>query len=457
MANVIKPSLARGELHLIGATTLAEYQKYIEKDAALERRFQPILVKEPTEQQSIEILRGLREKYEVHHGVKITDKAIDAAVLLSNRYISNRFLPDKAIDMIDQAASRARIRGETEVTAKSVAEITAKLTGIPVAELTVEERQKLLQLEERMHQRVIGQEEAVTAVADAIRRSRVGLREGNRPIATFMFLGPTGVGKTELAKTLAWVMFGDIEAIIRVDISEYTERSSISRLVGPPPGYIGFEEGGQLTEAVKRRPYSVILLDEIEKAHPEVNNVLLQLMDEGRLTDGRGRPVNFTNTIVILTSNLGAEIIQQQIRSGSNEEEYRGLNDKLTDLMRKKYKPEFLNRIDEIIVFSPLTRQEIEKITKLQLIKVKQNAKSKGIYLEFDNEVIDFLVHEGYAPELGARELNRAIQREIETRLARRILEGEIHEGQRVKVTMDKHANKVDLQLVAFDKLVRQT
>ncbi|HUC20142.1 MAG TPA: AAA family ATPase, partial [Candidatus Polarisedimenticolaceae bacterium] len=447
VSNVIKPALSRGELHLIGATTLNEYQKYIEKDAALERRFQPVLVGEPTVEQTIEILRGLRDRYEAHHKVKITDEAIVAASELSDRYVTNRYLPDKAIDLIDQAASRVRISADTysqdltelddqmarqgreldyakhhkqfekadalereldglenrkkeladtwrqrrgvtskEVLVEHVAQVVSNLTGIPVTELTQEEREKLLKMEERLHERIIGQHEAITAVSDAIRASRAGLIEGRRPIANLMFLGPTGVGKTELAKALAWLVFGNEDAMIRIDMSEYMERHTVSRLVGAPPGYVGYDEGGQLTERVRRRPYSVLLLDEIEKAHPDVHNILLQVFDDGRLTDGKGRVVDFTNTIIIATSNIGAQMIQDNLSLPAEDHKaYEELKDDLMELVRSHFKPEFVNRIDEIIVFSALTKDEIKQIVGLQLERVRRLLRGQGIELTFDD------------------------------------------------------------------------
>ncbi len=505
VSNVIKPHLARGDLHLIGATTLNEYQKYIEKDAALERRFQPVFVPEPTVEQTIEILKGLRDRYEAHHKVKITDDAIVAASELSDRYIANRFLPDKAIDLVDQAASRVRIlstsrsqeikrleeqlaklkreqefatsrkqydlakeheneikkllgekeqleaksrreRGVTtsEVTREHIAQVTSKLTGVPVTELTQAEKEKLLQMERRLHDRVVGQEEAINAVSDAIRRSRAGLMEGKRPVASFLFLGPTGVGKTELAKALAWFVFGDDDALTRIDMSEYMERYSVSRLIGAPPGYVGYEEGGQLTEAVRRRPYSVILLDEIEKAHSDVYNILLQVLDDGRLTDGKGRIVDFTNTIIIATSNLGSGIIQENMKL-SNKKPYDVLKDELMGVLRSHFRPEFLNRIDEIIVFHALTEEQIKLITKLQLERVKQIARGQGIELVFSEQLINHLAQVGYMPEFGARELRRRIQREVETQLAKEMLKGDIQEGDTVKISFtEKEGVKIE-------------
>jgi ATP-dependent Clp protease ATP-binding subunit ClpC len=503
VSQVIKPHLARGELHLIGATTLNEYQKHIEKDAALERRFQPVLIPEPTVLQTVEILRGLRDRYEAYHKVKITDEAIVAAAELSDKYITNRFLPDKAIDLIDQAAARVRIgvtsrplevaeldrkinalkreresaflrkkfedakkmearieklekqRSQTEnkwrkekgvttseVKREHIAEIVSKITGIPVTELTQEEKEKLLKMKERLHERIVGQEEAVEAVSDAILRNRAGLTEGKRPIAVFLFLGPTGVGKTELAKALAWAVFGDEKAVVRIDMSEYMERHTVSRLIGAPPGYVGYEEGGQLTEIVRRRPYSVVLLDEIEKAHPDVHNILLQVFDDGRLTDGKGRVVDFTNTIIIATSNVGSDIIQDNLTAAKTKT-YDELKEELMSILRRQFKPEFLNRIDEIIIFHALTKDQIKRIIQMQLERVKLTARGQGIELKFSNSVLDRLADVGYVPELGARELKRKIQTEIETPLAREILSGNIAENDVILVDYDEKTQKM--------------
>lgn len=497
VGNIMKPSLARGELHLIGATTLNEYQKYIEKDAALERRFQPVMVPEPTIEQAIEIIRGLRDSYEAHHKVKIDDSAITAAVDLSDRYITTRFLPDKAIDLIDQAAARVRIANDTRtaeiakyeediarlkreeesarnhkkdseakklkkeldtltaqrdellevwkrekgistaiVTGSDVAQIISKLAGVPVAELTEEEKKKLLNLEDKLHQRVIGQAEAVTAVSDAVRLSRAGLTQGSRPIANFLFLGPTGVGKTELAKSLAWSVFGSEDAMIRIDMSEYMERHAVSRLVGAPPGYVGYDEGGQLTEAVRRHPYSVILLDEIEKAHPDVYNILLQVFDDGRLTDGKGRVVDFTNTIIIATSNLGSHaIIENDKASVKNKKDKKALKAELMEILRGHFRPEFINRIDDIIVFDSLSETEIKNIVKLQLEKVVQLLAGQGVTITFSDALIDDLAKRGYQPEFGARELRRLIKTDVENVLARKLLSGDVKEGSKVAVS----------------------
>ena len=503
VSQIIKPHLARGELHLIGATTLNEYQKHIEKDAALERRFQPVFISEPTVTQTIEILRGLRDRYEAHHKVKITDEAIVAAAELSDRYVTNRFLPDKAIDLIDQAAARVRIsitsrppevaelnkkisalkreresaslrkkfedakkldgrietlekqRSETEnrwrkekgVTTSEVkrvhiAEIVSKITGIPVTDLTQEEKEKLLKMEERLHERIIGQEEAVKAVSDAILRSRAGLTEGKRPIAAFLFIGPTGVGKTELAKALAWAVFGNENAVVRIDMSEYMERHTVSRLIGAPPGYVGYGEGGQLTEIVRRRPYSVVLLDEIEKANPDVHNILLQVFDDGRLTDGKGRVVDFTNTIIIATSNIGSDIIQDNL-TAAKAKTYDELKEELMGILHQQFKPEFLNRIDEIILFHALTKEQIKLIIQLQVERVKRTARGKRIELKFTDAVLDRLADVGYVPEFGARELKRKIQTEIQTPLAKEILSGTIAAGDVVRVDFDKSSRTV--------------
>ncbi len=510
LANVFKPALARGELHLIGATTLNEYQKYIEKDAALERRFQPVFISEPTVEQTINILRGLRDRFEAHHKVRITDEALVTSAVLSDRYVTNRYLPDKAIDLIDQACAKVRIsltsrpseihemesklkqlRREqeyvtsrkqfdkakeleeqikkleeelrkaeenwkrlvssesAEVKAKHIAEIISTLTGIPVSELSTDERERLLRLEEKLHERVVAQEEAVRAVANAIRLSRAGLRDGNRPIATFLFLGPTGVGKTELAKALAWSIFGDEDAVIRIDMSEYMEKHTVSRLIGAPPGYVGYEEGGQLTEKVRRRPYSVILLDEIEKAHPDVHNILLQVFDDGRLTDGKGRTVDFTNTIIIATSNIGSDIIQYNLTAPEKEKlTYEHLKEKLMGLLRKYFRPEFLNRIDEIIVFHALTQDQIREIVKLQLERVRRVAKGQGIELNFDDSIVFYLAKVGYQPEFGARELKRKLRNELEIKLAEAMLKGEISEGDKILVTYDE-----EVKCVKFEKI----
>ncbi|WP_244849477.1 ATP-dependent Clp protease ATP-binding subunit [Caballeronia sp. SL2Y3] len=509
IANVFKPAMARGELNLIGATTLAEYQKHIEKDAALERRFQPVLIPEPSVAQTINILRGLRDRLEAHHKVTIQDDAIVAAAELSDRYISGRFLPDKAIDLVDQAAARvnlsatsrpaaileleselAQLRREQDyaasrkqydrahaldaeiagkqkafndatdewkkrigtntsnVTVTQIAEIVATLTGIPVTQLTEQERERLLNMEARLHERVIGQEEAVRAVSDAVRRARTGLQGRNRPIAVFLFLGSTGVGKTELAKALAEVVFGDEDAMLRVDMSEYMERHAVSRLIGSPPGYVGYEEGGQLTERVRRRPYSVILLDEIEKAHAAVYNVLLQVFDDGRLTDGKGRVVDFSNTLIIATSNLASDVIAGQRRAtlgftSSDSDADDSVRSGVMNVLRQHFRPEFLNRIDDIILFKSLGREEIRQIVQLQLEHVRRMAHSQDIDLEFDGSVVEYLGKAGYRPEFGARELRRQIRQLIENELAKEMLKGDIVEGARVRCVYDREARRI--------------
>ncbi|MGF6853771.1 AAA family ATPase [Paraburkholderia sp. CI3] len=510
IANVLKPALARGELSLIGATTLNEYQKYIEKDAALERRFQPVLVPEPTVEQTIVILRGLRDKLEAHHQVTFADDAFVAAAELSDRYITSRYLPDKAIDLIDQAAARVRIGSTSrppdiqeleaeiaqlkreqdyassrkrfdeakgfeerikekqakldelteawqrktgsetlEVTVAAVAEVVSRLTGIPVTELTQEERQKLLDMENKLRERVVGQDEAVLAVSDAVRLSRAGMGQVHRPIATFLFLGPTGVGKTELAKALAETVFGDEQAVIRIDMSEYMERHAVARLIGAPPGYVGYDEGGQLTERVRRRPYCVILLDEIEKAHPDVNNVLLQVFDDGRLTDGKGRVVDFSNTIIISTSNLGSSIIMDNLeKSDKDRDSEKEIREKLMDVLKGRFRPEFLNRIDEIIVFHGLSRGNIRAIVQIQIDRVVRTAAAQGITLRVQDSLIDHLADVGYRPEFGARELKRQIRQELETRLAKEMLGDKIKSGDTVDVAFDKGSDKVTLTTV---------
>ena len=551
-SNMLKPMLARGELHCIGATTLTEYRKYIEKDAALERRFQPVMVEPPSVEDSISILRGLRERYEVHHGVRIKDSALVAAAVLSNRYITDRFLPDKAIDLIDEAASRLRmeidsmpveldeverrilqlevereaLRKETdapsqerlaalekeladlkeaqtglratwenekqqierirslkedterlrveiesaerrgdyeraaqlkygqlpeleqqlaaseaesaqgrrllkeEVDEEDVAEVTARWTGIPVTNLLEGEVEKLIHMEQRLHERIVGQDEAVSAVSNAIRRARAGIQDPNQPLGSFLFLGPTGVGKTELAKSLAEFLFDDDQAMIRLDMSEYMEKHTVSRLVGAPPGYVGFEEGGQLTEAVRRRPYSVILLDEIEKAHGDVFNVLLQILDDGRLTDGQGRTVDFKNTVVIMTSNLGSQYLleAESIAAGRSMVE---------DLLKQAFRPEFLNRIDEIIIFEPLDRESLRRIVDIQIAGLARRLHERKIGIELSETARERLIEEGYDPHYGARPLKRVIQKQLLDSIALKLLEGEFHDGDTIKVDAD--------------------
>lgn len=556
-SNLLKPALARGELRAIGATTLDEYRKYIEKDAALERRFQQVYCAEPSVEDTIAILRGLREKYEIHHGVRIEDEALVAAATLSNRYITSRFMPDKAIDIVDEAASRLKMEIEsqpteldqverkmlqlqiekqslskeddqaskerleklekelTEITAKrdamklqwqnekksidksrkikeqleqarfeeekntregnlekaaeikystipslqkeldaalaaekeraeggrysllrqsvteeDIAKVVSAWTGIPVAKMMTGEKQKYLELEKVLHKRVVGQDEAVNVVSDAIRRNRSGLNDPNRPLGSFMFIGPTGVGKTELAKTLADFLFNDEKALTRIDMSEYMEKFSVTRLIGAPPGYVGYDEGGQLTEAVRRRPYSVILFDEVEKAHPDVFNVLLQVLDDGRLTDGQGRVVDFKNTIIIMTSNLGSDLILE----ADTKEKQAGLRDQLNVLLRQTFRPEFLNRIDEIVMFQQLGKEHIASIIKLQLQRVQARLSDRKITLDFDQSAMDFLCEKGYDPTMGARPVKRAIQNYVENTLARELLAGSVLEGETIKV-----------------------
>ncbi len=491
-SNMMKPMLARGELQCIGATTLDEYRKDIEKDAALERRFQPILVGEPTVDETVAILTGLRDKYEAHHKVKITDEAIREAAVLSDRYIGDRFLPDKAIDLLDEAASKMRIEAtmlppdlremerrlheltregaaaveeqdyeraaqlkeqtdkiqHTFVTAKEawladkgiaeatidgddIAEIVSQWTGIPVQRMKEGEADKLLKMEERLHRRVIGQHEAVVAVSEAVRRARAGLKDPRRPIGSFLFLGPTGVGKTELARALAEFLFDDEAAMVRLDMSEYMEKFSVSRLVGSPPGYVGYEEGGQLTEAVRRRPYSVVLFDEIEKAHPDVFNMLLQVLDDGRLTDNKGRTVDFKNTVVIMTSNVGSELIPD---AEALRRDHDAVEERLMGALRQTFRPEFLNRIDETIVFHSLGREELEQIVELLLTHVRRLVEGQGMELEVSDEARRSVVEAGYDPQWGARPLKRAIQRLIENPLSRELLGGRFEEGDRIRV-----------------------
>ncbi|GAA3466148.1 ATP-dependent Clp protease ATP-binding subunit [Nonomuraea roseola] len=480
-ANILKPALSRGELHVVAATTIDEYRKHIEKDAALERRFQPVLVPEPSVEDTVGILAGLRDAYEAHHQVRITDDALDAAASLSARYIADRFLPDKAIDLMDQAAARVRLRARTpaadvreleervaslrrekdqavagdefdrakeltseidrlrpelenarhghdtvpEVTMADIAEVVSRRTGIPVSQLTEQERDRLLRLEQHLHERVIGQDEAVTAVAEAVRRARAGLSDPNRPIGSFLFLGPTGVGKTELARALAGALFGGEDHMVRIDMSEFGERHTTARLVGAPPGYVGYEEAGQLTEAVRRRPHTVVLLDEIEKAHPDVMNLLLQMLDDGRLTDGQGRTVDFTNTIVIMTSNLGAQLI---LHGGDDVEE------RLMDLLKSTLKPELLNRIDETIIFTRLASEQLRQIVDLLLEKTRQRLRGQGIELRVSDQAKDWLAEHGYQPEFGARPLRRTVQRELDNRLSSLLLGGQVKEGDTVEV-----------------------
>jgi ATP-dependent Clp protease ATP-binding subunit ClpC len=449
-SNMLKPALARGELHVIGATTMEEYRRNIEHDPALERRFQPIMVPEPSVEDTIAILTGLRDRYETHHQVRITDEALQGAAELSDRYITTRFLPDKAIDLIDQASARVRLRAQTpppdtgrleeqpattdggptepEVTAEDVAQVVSRQTGIPVAQLTEEERARLLRLEEHLHERVIGQDEAVEAVAEAVRESRAGLADPDRPTGSFLFLGPTGVGKTELARALAEALFGDEDRLVRFDMSEFQERHTVSRLLGAPPGYAGYEEAGQLTETVRRNPYSLILLDEIEKANPDIFNTLLQLLDAGRLTDAQGRTADFTHTVVIMTSNIGAD----KILAAAGKAE--SLREELLRDLRAHFRPEFLNRIDEIILFHSLDRAQLQTIAELQLERVSRRLHGQDIAMHVSRDAIVWLASPGYEPEFGARPLRRAIRAQLDRKLSRMLLSGELNPGDKVDV-----------------------
>jgi ATP-dependent Clp protease ATP-binding subunit ClpC len=508
-ANILKPALARGELQCIGATTLDEYRKHIERDAALERRFQPVMVGEPSVDETIEILYGLRDRYEAHHKLKISDEALVAAAKLSDRYISDRFLPDKAIDLMDEAGSRVRLINsqlppaakeldkelrqilkekddavrsqdfdragelrdremeikaeirtiaqtksngasgdgvEPVVTEEDIAHIVASWTGVPVNKLTESESEKLLHMEDTLHQRLIGQEDAVKAVSRAIRRARVGLKNPNRPIASFVFSGPTGVGKTELAKSLASYFFGAEEAMIRLDMSEYMERHTVSKLIGSPPGYVGYNEGGQLTEAVRRRPYTVVLFDEIEKAHPDVFNMLLQILEDGRLTDAKGRTVDFKNTLLILTSNIGSKVIEKggsgigfEFSEDATETQYNRIRSLVNEELKQYFRPEFLNRLDEIIVFRQLNKLEVTQIAEIMLKEVFGRLTEKGIVLEVTDRFKDRLITEGYSPSYGARPLRRAIMRLLEDSLAEEILSGRIKDGDTALVDVDEN------------------
>ncbi|HEY92510.1 MAG TPA: AAA domain-containing protein [Dehalococcoidia bacterium] len=507
-SNMLKPALAHGELQCIGATTLDEYHKFIEKDKALERRLQPIFLIEPSAEATIEMLRGLRPRYEAHHKVKISDEALEAAARLSQRYISDRYLPDKAIDLIDEAASKLRIDNESAppevqsleqrlkqlineeeaasqrqdyehatqlkserlrleeeynqaknqwlqqnkidevVDDEDIAQLISKWTGIPVSQMLEGEAEKLLHMEKRIHERLVNQEEGVAAICEAVRRSRAGLKDPRRPIGSFMFLGPTGVGKTELARTLAWFMFDDENAMVRLDMSEYQEKHTVSRLVGAPPGYIGYEEGGQLTEAVRRRPYRVILLDEIEKAHPEVFNSLLQILDDGRLTDGHGRTVDFKNTVVIMTSNTGVELIKREASIGfatqkdeaNTKQAYEMMKDKVMGEVKKTFRPEFINRIDEIIVFHELTEEQLKSIVDLLVKDLQKRLADRKLGVELTEEAKSWLAKEGYDPLYGARPLRRAIERYVENPLSTRLLQGEFNAGDTIIVDLSDNA-----------------
>jgi len=507
-ANILKPSLARGELQLVGATTLEEYRRYIERDGALERRFQPILVKEPSPEDAVEIVKGLRERYEQHHRVKISDSALEYAVKLASRYISDRFLPDKAIDVIDEACAQVRLTQVKEpenlkiveqqlkdlkdlqktqlsqeelpkikkqvedlekvkselveiwmqtkleeiptVEREAVARVVARMTGIPVEEVSLAEKERLIKMEELIHARMVNQNEAVKSVSSAIRRARAGLRDIKRPIGVFMFMGPTGVGKTELAKSLAEILYGNENALVRLDMSEYMEKHTVSKMIGAPPGYIGYGEGGNLTEIVRRKPYSVILLDEVEKAHPDVFNSLLQIMEDGRLTDSKGRTVDFKNTILIMTSNVGSELLKKSdigfgraLPSESSQAKKEEMERKVRESLKDTFKPEFLNRIDEMVMFVSLSKEDIRKIVVLEMEKVRKMLLEKKVSLSVDDAVLDWLAKEGYSDEYGARPLKRLIQKEVEDKLSQMIIGGDALEGDDLDVVMDGKALKV--------------
>jgi ATP-dependent Clp protease ATP-binding subunit ClpC len=519
-SNMLKPALAHGELQCVGATTVDEYRRYIEKDKALERRFQPVFINEPSVEDTIEILKGLRPRYEAHHKIKITDEALEAAAKLSKRYIADRYLPDKAIDLIDEAASKSRIDSESappevkklekrinelaneeeaasqrqeyqqatelkaerlklepeynkaksewlqkekiteEVTPEHIAQLISNWTGIPVTQMLEGETEKFIHMEERIHERLIDQEEAVAAISEAIRRSRAGLKDPKRPIGSFMFLGPTGVGKTELVRTLAWFLFDDENAMVRLDMSEYQERHTVSRLIGAPPGYVGYDEGGQLTEAVRRRPYRVILLDEIEKAHPEVFNTLLQVMDDGRLTDGHGRTVDFKNTVVVMTSNAGVELIKREgemgftskREAGSGKLSYEDMKKKVMTEIQKAFRPEFLNRLDDIIVFHELSEEQLRKIVDLMVKDLESRLAERKLGLELTEKAKSWLAKEGYDPIYGARPLRRVIEKYIENPLSSQLLKGEIKEDDVIKVDLNKEGKELIFKTKATAK-----
>jgi len=501
-SNMLKPALARGELQCVGATTLDEYRKHVEKDGALERRFQPVMVREPSPEETMEILKGLRPNYEEHHRVRVSDEALKASVDLSDRYIADRFLPDKAIDLLDETSARkrletmgsgkseiSRLSGELdrlkskprktlaemerieelslmtkekvgewrenkvesipEVGAQDVAKVVAAITGIPVEEISEDERKRLTKLEKRLHERIVGQDQAVNSVSSAIRRARAGLKDPNRPIGSFIFLGPTGVGKTELAKALAEALYGDESLMVRLDMSEYGERHTVSRMIGSPPGYVGYDDAGQLTEIVRRKPFSVVLFDEIEKAHPDVFNVLLQILEDGRLTDAHGRTVDFKNTILIMTSNIGTgQIFESGVGFGEGKKarDYEAIKDELTSQLQKSFRPEFLNRIDDIVVFHPLSEPQVRKIAELMLAKSSELLKSAhGMGLEVTKKARNFIAKKGFDPDLGARPLRRLIQREIEDPVSNGIVSGEYSEGDLIAVDLvgDKLVFKV--------------
>ena len=510
-ANMLKPALARGELQMVGATTIDEHRRYIEKDAALERRFQPILVKEPSSEDTVLILKGLRENYEDHHQVKITDEAIASAVKLSERYVSDRFLPDKAIDVIDEAAAQVRLTQVKEpenlkqvedeiavirerlrdkdttdaandslhkklddlekvkedlmdiwtktkledipdVTRVDVARVLARMTGIPTEDLSMEEKERLMKLEELLHERIVGQDRAVSMVSEAIRRARTGLKDPKRPIGSFLFLGPTGVGKTELSKALAEVLYGNEEMIVRLDMSEYMEKHSVSKMIGSPPGYVGFDDGGQLTEIVRRKPFSVILLDEIEKAHPDVFNSLLQVMEDGILTDSKGRTVDFKNTIIILTSNVGSELLRRsEIGFGKDKAEKKKVSDSdveriIEKALKETFKPEFLNRLDETVIFSNLSKEEIREIAELELEKTEALLVEHQIELKINAKAVKYLVEKGYDDEYGARPLRRLIQKEIENIISNKLINGQLSEGDIVNISATESELKISVK-----------
>lgn len=430
--NILKPELARGTLRVIGATTVEEYRKHVEKDKALARRFQVIFVSEPSVEETIEILKGLKPKFEEFHGVKITDVSIEAAAKLSSKYITDRFMPDKAVDLVDEAAARAKIDGKGEVVEEDIAKVVERWTGIPVGKLMGDEKEKIKNLERLIHEKFVDQEEAVRVVSNAIKMARAGIRNPKRPLGVFLFLGPTGVGKTELGKRLADVIFGSEKALIRIDMSEYMEKHSVARLIGAPPGYVGYEEGGQLTEQVRRRPYSVVLFDEIEKAHHEVFNVLLQLFDDGRLTDGKGTTVDFRNTIIIMTSNIGSDVIIQDIEDGLEDAIPRHMEEE----MRRYFRPELINRIDAAVVFKPLKKEHIKQIISIYLKELNERLADRKITVELDQNVMEYLATEGYVPTMGARPLRRLFENTIEFKLAELIIDEKVKEGNKVLFSM---------------------